>query len=131
MKLKLEPNLSTIKYSKNGVLNKGIGQAKFIKSLLTPHLNLRESIQVPIKSAVNSKGFFKANKSNVLIQCAMKSFLYLAFKNLGLSGKNKALPIYKHILTKWKNKFFLFIFLHLINQDSSLSSSLMLKPNLN
>lgn len=119
MKLKLEPNLSTTKYSKEGRSSDISGQTNVIttitQSLLAPHLQLRSSAQVPI-DAVNSKGFLKAKKTNSLIV-----FLDLV-KSFGRSDNKKALFKYIHNLFSRESNSVLSIFGYLFSRSSSLSS---------
>ena len=122
MKLKLETNLHKMKHSMEGMFAEDIDQAnvtKLTQCLLTPLLKLKQSTQVPIANAVNSKGFFKVNKPNHLMV-----FLGLA-KRFGLSGKNKAL------LPKIEESNFFFIkLLNSLNRNSSLSLSILITPSI-
>lgn len=125
MKLKLESNIRVIKFFKQEVFDKIIGQENAIISsqcLLTPHLKLKKSTQVPI-DAVNSKGFLKANKPNCLTR-----FLELA-KSFDLSDKKKTLVLHTYTLVSKKSSWVITAFEGLFKRGSSLSSSLF--PNLN
>ena len=129
MKLKLEPNILITKYSKEGVFDKVIDQAKvkISQCLLTPHLTLRSSTQVPEEKSENSKGFFNTNPSNVFIN----KFLCLTRKSLDFSGKKKALLIPAYSLFSQESFYLVSAFRPLFKQCSSLSSSIVINPNTN
>ena len=130
MKLKLEPNVLT-KYSKEGVLDEDVNYAKvtYIHSLLTPHLKLIPSIQVPIEKSENSKGFFNRKQVNHTIGKHCLSLLDLTEKSLDLSGKKKASLIRAYSLLALESFFIFFAFRHSVNRGSSLSSSILTTPN--
>ena len=127
MKLKLEPNVLATQYSKKGVFTEIIAQAKvkISQSLLTPHLKLNRSAQVPKEQSMNSKGFFNTNQSKVFISNSP----YLTEKNLNLLGKKKASLIHAYSLFSQESFFIFFAFPHSVYQGSSLSSSILINTN--
>lgn len=130
MKLKLEPNFLT-KYSKEGVLDEDVNYAKVscLHSLLTPHLKMVPSTQVPQEKRMNSKGFFNANPSNSFTGKDASLFLCLTEKNLNLPGQKKASLIRAYSLLALESFFIFFAFRHSVNRGSSLSSSILTTPN--
>ena len=130
MKLKLEPNVLT-KYSKEGVLDEDVNYAKvsYLHSLLTPHLKMVPSIQVPIEKSENSKGFFNRKQVNHTIGKHCLSLLDLTEKSLDLSGKKKASLPLVHKTFPEESFFMTCAFLFLVNRGSSLSSSILTTPN--
>jgi hypothetical protein len=130
MKLKLEPNFLT-KYSKEGVLDEDVNYAKvsFLHSLLTPHLKMVPSIQVPKEKRMNSKGFFNRKQVNHTIGKHCLSLLDLTEKSLDLSGKKKASLIRAYSLFSQESIFIFFAFRNSVNRGSSLSSSILIAPN--
>ena len=131
MKLKLEPKFFPTQYFKEEVFNKRLGQAKAIISqcLLTPHLKLNLSTQVPTKNSVNSKGFFNTNQSNVSIGKYTLLFPRLSEKSLDFSGKKKALLMFVYILFSQESSCIISAFQHLFNRGSRLGSSTLINPN--
>ena len=130
MKLKLEPNFLT-KYSKEGILDEDVNYAKvcYLHSLITPHLKLNQSTQVPKEKRMNSKGFFNANLSNTFIGKDVLLFPCLTEKNLNLSGKKKASLIRKYSLFSKERVCIFFAFRHSVNRGSSLSSSILINTH--
>ena len=131
MKLKLEPNVLATQYSKEGVFTKVVAQAdvKISQSLLTPHLKLVLSNQVPEEKRMNSKGFFNANPLNSFIGKDTLLFPCLTEKSLNLSGKKKASLIRKYSLFSKERVFIFFAFRHSVNRGSSLSSSILINTH--
>ena len=131
MKLKLETNLFATRYSKEGVFTKEIDQAKIkiSQSLLTPHLKMILSTQVPIEKRENSKGFLKVKQVNHPIGKHCLFFLDLTEKNLDLSGKKKASLRYTYSLFSQESFLMIYAFPHLVHRGSSLSSSKHIKTD--